>query len=346
MTLLQSGRAILALGTLAALTACGTGSGTGPMPAERGPLMDDQAAPTASLGSDIVKTVYLASRDAGQIVGFPVQGNGNISPSVLIAGPHTQVQVPVALAVDKTGHLYAANDSGREVLIFAPNANGDATPQVLGGSNVPLQATEGIAIDPSGQIYVSDFIANAIYVFAAGATGNTAPIRTIVGANTQLISPLGMAFDKAGNLLVANNPFNSLKPILKFSATANGNVAPISFIGGANTQLFAATSVSVDAKGRIIVPAYEGSSVLIFKAGAHGNATPGATISGALTGFTDVTSAAVDPKGEIFVANDDFSTSTYSLFVFPSTANGNVAPIRTISGSNTGINNPFYPSFH
>lgn len=346
MSLLQSGRTVFALGTLAALTACSTASGTGPLPAERGSLADNHAAPTAPLGTDIVKTVYVASRDAGQIVGFPIHGNGNISPSVLISGPHTQVQVPVALAVDKTGHIYAANDSGTQILIFAPNANGDATPQVLGGSNVPLQATEGIAIDSSGQIYVSDFRANAIYVFAAGATGNTAPIRTIVGANTQLISPVGMAFDKAGNLLVANVTYNSLKPILKFSATANGNAAPMSFVGGPNTQLVAATSVSVDATGRIIVPAFESSAVLIFKAGAHGNATPVATISGALTGLTDVTSAGVDPKGEIFAANDDFNTSTYSLFVFPSTANGNVAPIRTISGTNTGITNPFFPSFH
>jgi hypothetical protein len=341
---LQSGRIALAVGTFAALTACSAGSGTGPLPGQRALLQ--QAAGTEPVGSDVIKTVYVTSRDNNQILGFPVGGTGNIAPSVTIAGPHTTLGAPVALAVDKTGQIYAANDSGNQVLIFPPNANGDVTPQVLGGSNVPIKATEGVAIDATGQIYVSDFSTNAIYVFPKGATGNTAPIRTIVGANTQLISPTSMAFDHAGNVVVANSPFDGKKPILKFSATANGNVAPISYIGGANTQLFAANSVSLDATGRIIVPAYNSNSLLIFKAGAHGNAAPVVTISGPLTTLTMVTSAGVDPKGEIFAANDDFGTSTYSLVVFPSTANGNVAPIRTIVGSNTTLNNAHDPAFH
>jgi sugar lactone lactonase YvrE len=252
----------------------------------------------------------------------------------------------VALAVDHSGTIYAANDSDHQIEIFPPGSNGNVTPQVLGGSNVPLKATEGIAIDSTGQIYTSDYRNNAIFVFPPGTTGNTPPSRTITGANTLLNGPIGMAFDGAGNLLVANF-YASTENVLKFSPTANGNVAPIAYIGGSNTKLGAPFNVNVDHKGRIIVADNTATAVLIFKPGAHGNATPVATISGSHTSLTNITSTGVDPQGRIYATNVGASPSfVASVLVFLPTANGDVAPVRTISGPNTTMKDVFNPSFH
>ncbi|MGA8097542.1 MAG: hypothetical protein WB810_02660 [Candidatus Cybelea sp.] len=50
-------------------------------------------------------------------------------------------------------------------------------------------------MDSEGDIYVTSFNGRRshINVYAAGANGKAAPIRTIVGANTRLYDPYGIA---------------------------------------------------------------------------------------------------------------------------------------------------------
>src|SRR6266699_4949629 len=60
------------------------------------------------------------------------------------------------------------------------------------------------------QFYVANVVGGAdftgsITVYSAGASDNAGPMNTIVGANTGLNNPFGIARDAAGNLYVANN---------------------------------------------------------------------------------------------------------------------------------------------
>jgi hypothetical protein len=274
---------------------------------------------------------------------FPIAANGNVKPSLKIAGAKTMLTSPVAMAITSKGQIYVANDGGGNIYIFAKGAPGNATPQVLGGSNDPVEQTEGIALDKSDNIYVSDYNANEIFVFAAGSTGNTAPIRTISASNTQLNKPLGMAVDGAGDLFVANGAYPATESIVEFASGANGNVAPIGFIGGSSTMIVEPMSVSLDSTGRIIVPS-NSNSVLIFNKGSNGNVAPAAIITGSNTHLAGVSSAGVDASDEIFVT--ECCPTDGAIYVFASTANGNVAPIRSILGSKTTLNDSFYPSFH
>ena len=188
------------------------------------------------------------------------------------------------------------------------------------------------------RLYVADYDANAIFVFAAGVSGNVAPIRTIAGAATELSEPSGVTFDSAGDLYVANGG-----SVLKFSKNANGNVAPLATLSGSNTGIGYIISVSFDPTGRLIVA--EDAAVSIFAKGASGNTAPVAIISGAKTGLATVTTAGVDATGKIYATVIHNFKKSY-VRVFANTANGDVAPLRTLAGPNTHVDDTFFPTFH
>jgi hypothetical protein len=214
-------------------------------------------------------------------------------------------------------------------------------PKVLGGSKVPLKGVAGIALSKSGYIYVSDYKQNAIFVFVPGSYGNIAPIREIVGSKTQLSVPVGMAVDPStGHLFVANETYPWAEPIVEFASNANGNLAPIAYIGGSKTMLVEPQSVSLNSTGRIIVPS-NGNSVLIFSKGSSGNVAPAAVIIGSKTKLAGVSPVGVDPSDEIFVT--ECCPTNGAIYVFASSANGNVPPIRSIIGSKTHLDDV---SFH
>ena len=297
---------------------------------------------------DGTQTVYLTSFFDSDVIGFPSTAQGNVAPSVTIAGSKTQLNGPVGLAVDaNTGTIYVANQNGtpKKILIFPKGSNGNVVPKVLAGSNVPLQLPGALAVDSSGKLYVADSTANAIYAFAAGATGNSAPIRTISGTATLLHSPMGVSFDSAGHVYVTNLR-DSTAPIEEFAAGANGNVAPIATIGGSHTHLLGAYNASLDPSDRIVVA--NDDRIEVFAAGAHGNVAPVATIEGQATKITAAYTAGTNASGQIFVTNRNFANGawTYDVLVFGSQANGNVHPLHSIAGSNTKLNDMWYPTFY
>jgi len=93
--------------------------------------------------------------------------------------------------------------------------------------------------------------------------------------------------------------------------------------------------------GTIYVSNVSANTILRFAgaSAASGNVVPNATISGSNTHLTTPQYLAVDSsKDRLFVANQ--GASSVLIFESASTKNGNVAPDRTISGSNTGLSAP------
>jgi sugar lactone lactonase YvrE len=87
------------------------------------------------------------------------------------------------------------------------------------------------------------------------------------------------------------------------------------------------------------------STITAYSVGAQGNATPALFINGANTQLGRVYGIAVDSLLNMYVSNcsnasTNCATGTSSIIVFGFNATGNVAPIGTITGSNTGLANP------
>jgi NHL repeat-containing protein len=153
------------------------------------------------------------------------------------------------------------------------------------------------------------------------------------GGGGSSTSPLPVTPTTAPQMLwVANDSANS---VAEFSLTAAGAQAPVAVLSGAATGLDEPMGVAFDASGKLWVvnQGFVGPpAIRVFAAGATGNAAPVQVISGAATTLVQPSGIAIDPSGNIWVA--DLSARTVD--VFAPTANGNVAPIRTVT----------YPNFY
>jgi hypothetical protein len=93
--------------------------------------------------------------------------------------------------------------------------------------------------------------------------------------------------------------------------------------------------------GSIYVSNSSANSILRFEnaSAASGNVVPNATISGSSTQLTSPQYLAVDAANDrLYIANQ--GASSVLVYEGASTKNGNIAPSRTISGSNTGLASP------
>lgn len=301
-----------------------------------------------------------------EVVVFPPGSNGNVTPSAVITGLGTSVTAPNAMTVDSSGDVYVASGStnvnnGGSVAVYPAGSNGNATPMALiSGSNTGIVSPFGIAVDSSGNIYVgnnsnpSGTPSYEILVFAAGSNGNVAPSATISGSNTGLTGAVGMALDSADNIYVFNEVgtlTGGNGTILVYPAASKGNVAPSAVISGSNTGLDnedVLFSIALDSSGKIYVSLSQGfehyPTILVFGAGPTGNPdnlAPTATIgNGQATGTVGPVGVAFDSTGNVYVANNGVATSAYAVTIYPAGSDGNVAPMATFAGSNTGLNEP------
>lgn len=196
--------------------------------------------------------------------------------------------------------------------------------------------------------YVADIKGNTTFpgtviIFPITANGNYNPgANVIVGSNTGLVNPAGIALDSASNIYVTNQ---SNASVTVYPAGSSGNVAPMATISGASTGLLNPFGIALDSANRIYVANGLGTttpSVTVYAAGSNGNVAPMATIAGSLTGLADPSGIVVDPTGRIYVGNENSPSLNGIVTVYAVGANGNVAPIRTVAGSNTGFANGVY----
>jgi hypothetical protein len=126
---------------------------------------------------------------------WPNNATGNVAPSVTITyAPMTCVD---GVAVDGTGRVYAAQDSGGApgadaIYVFAAGANGLSTPvQTIQGLLTKLNIPYSVQLDNAGNIWVGN--KDNVEMFPANANGNVAPTVFIQGANTLVNEPWGVA---------------------------------------------------------------------------------------------------------------------------------------------------------
>jgi 6-phosphogluconolactonase (cycloisomerase 2 family) len=202
----------------------------------------------------------------------------------------------------------------------------------------------GNPICVSDELYVSNYAANLIAVYARGASGDVAPIRTI---QTGLDHPHTLGVDLLHQeLFVPNNLAASGQPAINvydLNASYPGNDAPKRTITGGLTGLNRPAGLAVDSVNQELYVANDvvgGSSITVYALGANGNVAPLRTLQGSLTGIEGPLGMAVDLVHDQLIVANYRTTDGGSLAFFNRTADGNVAPIRTLQGPLTGFSDP------
>jgi hypothetical protein len=277
---------------------------------------------------------------------FPANANGNAFPS-----SEFFVNNATAVTRDKNGNIYVASDIGNQVQVYRPDTVGlGSRLRNIQGAATKLHRPTGLALDGQGNLYVAErggpSNQSAILKFAPEADGNVAPIAIIpsrlpvqgeiAGVNTSLDIASGVGVDyQDGSIYVVtcSELFRSgNSKLLRFDPAANGDVAPVAeiTIGISEPQ-----QVSLGGDGAIYVTNRGvNPSITVHAASPAANVPPMRTITS--VDLVNPFGIAVDRADNIFVTD----TEQQSVIVFAKGVSGNVAPLRKISGSNTGLSNP------
>jgi hypothetical protein len=340
------------LASTLSLTAC-AGGGSPAMPAPQTPqqfasVQRSHGAPATSCLS--ATCIYVTNQpnnrhDPGSYaLAFDADANGNVAPVQTIRGSKTGLAQPEGIAVDAAGNIYVTNNQSlpSSVTVFAPGANGNVAPlRSIAGPRTGLKFPTGIALDAAGNIYVADFGngssgPGSVEVYAAGANGNVAPLQTIQGDRGALTFPIGIAVDSNRNIYVASaGQFGGLTV---YAPGAHGDAKPLREIRGDRTQMNNPVGITLDANGVTYVANGGGNQLNVYAAGANGNVAPIRVIAGPHTKLRFPLGIALDAVGNIYVSDSPQSCCLQSFVrVYAAGANGDMAPLRSIGGSNTEV---------
>jgi hypothetical protein len=290
-----------------------------------------------------VEALYVANHDTfGPVANnptvtiYPASANGDATPVATLAGSATAEDEIWFPAVDPSGTIYLSNENQGEstgsVTEFAPVTEhlNVAPVATIGG----LYQPEGLALDASNNLYAG--VEQAIDVFAPGASGTPATmLRQITGANTLLsTSEEYQVFVESTDSTPGKIDVAMQNEINTYAPGANGNVTPLQAIFGESTLLVSVLGVAADSSGNIYAADNTVNDIVEFSSTATGDTAPTAIMKS--TSFDQPWGIFIDPANTIYVAN----RGNNSILVFTSGTLPSETPSATISGADTGLDNP------
>jgi sugar lactone lactonase YvrE len=267
---------------------------------------------------DAFGRIYVANKlggsGSGSITVYAANPSGtvNATPLATITGAGTGLSGPTAIALDASGKIYVAN-SGNAVTVYAANPSGtlnEAPLATITGVDTQIASPYGIAVDAAGTIYLANELGGfnlglggSVTTYAANPSGtlDEVPVGEILGSNTALNSPLGVAVDASGKIYVANL-LPSGSSVTVYAANPSGilNEAPLATIAGGATELGTSAGIALDSSGRIYVSNQYGQSnnsgaITVFAANPSGtlNEAPLGAITGSNSRLYDSAGLAV-----------------------------------------------------
>lgn len=148
---------------------------------------------------------------ASSLTVYDGDASGDVAPLRTIAGPLSQIDWPMGVAVDETNNeIFVANNGDSSVLVFARTAAGNVQPKrVIRGPATGIKGPMGVAI-AKDEIWVANFGDHTALVFPRLAAGNVAPRRMLRNApagkeTSGFGNPYSVAYDtKREEILVPN----------------------------------------------------------------------------------------------------------------------------------------------
>jgi sugar lactone lactonase YvrE len=206
------------------------GNGTRGDPGDGGPAIDARLAWPAGLVLDSSGNLYIADSGNARVrmispagIITTVAGNGTCCGFSGDGGPATSAQLawPKDLALDGSGNLFIADTVNNRVRVVSPAGiittvagKGDASYAGDGGPAISamLNQPSGVATDNGGNLYIADtnnfrvrkVSSNGIITTIAGNGVRGYSGDGGSGTSAQLVYPVGLKVDTAGNLYVAD----------------------------------------------------------------------------------------------------------------------------------------------
>ncbi len=275
---------------------------------------------------------------------------------------------PTPPSTSSNRKIFVANVFGNRISVFDADDSGNVAPIRSIGSNTELFRPSAIFVDTeNNEIFVTNIENDTITVYGRTDAGDVSPLRTIEGPNTGLFGPVRIFVDtKNDEIFVINLVFDeNVDPIEVFSSitvygrTDEGNVPPIRTIEGPNTGFVVPAGIYVDTKNDELFIANQvgNTGVLVYRRTDNGDVPPQRIIN--ISELTDEGISFFPRSLYVDVENDEIFVGLSAIFspVFPPPSNiepilenrinvyrrtqeGDVGPLRTIEGPNTGLNDP------
>ena len=308
----------------------------------------------AGLAFDASGDLWVTNGSANTVVEYAHEqlATGSPVPVVTISSNASRsLDGPAGLAFDASGDLWVTNGSANTVVEYAHGqlATGSTAPRATLlphpttlGSPSSLSLPRDLVFTHSGDLWVTNEAGNDLVEYGPSqlVNGSPAPLATVYsGSSGDLSVPLGLGFNSAGDLWVANEQSNDLV-----------EYTPAQLVGGSPTPNASISSpssldwpygVTFDRAGDLWVANYTGDSVVEYAASQLATRSPipivtiGPDAAGSINGPDAL---AFDRSGDLWVANYDANTDVSSLVEYtPSQlATGSAAPIVTISPGPSG----------
>ncbi|MGE5099594.1 MAG: hypothetical protein ACM3SX_06375, partial [Deltaproteobacteria bacterium] len=312
------------------------------------------AAPSAVVTSNEMSALHSIAYDAASdevlasvsrpdgtpaVLAFPAASNGLTTPSRVLAGDLTGLQLPTGLAVDPaTNSLYVAQFQGAILTFsrdFAADANVAPVRELRGPSTqLSFGGPRDLLFDAvRGRLVIQN--EHRVLMFDPQAGGDAAPVSGISAASTGLESPGGIFYDAAqGQLFVATQ--GQSPGVSVYTPAAEGDVVPLRRLANPNPG-FGTSDLVVDvAHGEIVVVPGNLDRVQIFAEAFAGGDAPMRTIVGDQTLLVHASGVALDPINDAILVSDDAVIRRFAR----SFVDGNEAPLSSISGPRTGLLRP------
>jgi len=306
-----------------------------------------KTTPSAAKSIYVIQNSLTFPLTPGSILQFSTAASGSIAPENTIIPPLAGDDLQ-GLATDTEGNLYVATRTQTAattaLLEYSPGANGTATPirSIPSNNTTMMWAPDGLAISSTGQIIVGEDN-GGVATYSATANGNVAPEYYILGEYETGggLSPVNaaqaVAVGPSDEIYVFNWNQTAAVPIVIFSGTATGNVAPIGSLGGPLTGLdaFNVGGIAIDSTGNVYIATtdVDGGKIEVFAPGVFGNVAPLRTIFGSSTQLGNLGGIQLDAVGNIYVISTTNTGQNPTVLRFPAAASGNVAPTLTITSS-------------
>lgn len=313
--------AMLGLGMLTGCSNDGSGPAAAPAPA----LM-------AAKNVYVIQYAETNNVEADSVLVFSAGSTGATMPTGTLSMPSGYYAY--SLAVGPTGKIYVGgnyDDDPSQILVFAAGATGAATPiaSYTGGTPGSFDYADYMTVNDKGQLFVESDD-ESIEVYAADAAAGDLPQQYITTFQTSDQFSYGIGADSAGNIYLADE---QTETILVFGAGATGAATPLRTITDAGTSSFSGLyAITADAAGNVMVANYNVADDPFSEVGA----TP-RNSRVHLKHDPQMRRQRAALRAHPHTALPSASTA---LLMFAAGANGSVAPVSTISGATTTVNEP------